>query len=696
MRSAALEKSVRARLAAGFVPAVLVLWSVTVAGAAQRQVLRGHVPAAAARSQFVERLAPARHLALTIALPLRNRESLTNLLQQLYNPASPNYRRYLTPEQFAAQFGPRESDYQAVIAFAKLHGLTVTGTHPNCTLLDVSATVGSIEKALQVTLRVYRHPREARTFHAPDVEPSLELAVPILAIGGLDDFVRPRPMGLRTNSFRKKLDAVPYITGSGPRGNFIGKDFRAAYAPGVGLDGTGQSVGLVELDGYYAGDITAYENLAGLPNVPLTNVFLNGLNGEPGGNNIEVALDICMAISMAPGLSSVIVYAGHAANDILNRMATDNAARQLSCSWGFGPQVDPARQQIFQQFAAQGQSFFQASGDLGAWAGAVSPPSDDPWVTVVGGTALTTGSADGSWLSEATWPASGGGTSTSYAIPIWQQGVSMAANQGSTAMRNIPDVACLGDDAIWVIVNNGEQGVVGGTSAAAPLWAGFTALVNQQAAASGQPPVGFVNPAIYAIAQGPDYLSVFHDITTGNNTNDSSPNKFFAVAGYDLCTGWGTPTGSNLIQALLAPADPLRISPQTDVSFRGPVGGPFSPAAQNYLLTNGGATSLNWRLANDAPWLSVSPASGALAVGGPVATVTGTLTSIASNRSVGSYAASVWFTNRNDGFGQRRQMTLEVMALPVIAAQPASQAVFEGMTATFSVGTSSNAALSFQ
>ena len=332
MRSVALAKSARVRHAAGFVPAVLVLLFTTVGGAADRQVLRGHVPAAAARSQFVERLAPARHLALTIALPLRNRESLTNLLQQLYNPASPNYRRYLTPEQFAAQFGPRESDYQAVIAFAKSHGLTVTGTHPNYTLLDVSATVGSIEKALQISLRVYRHPTEARTFHAPDVEPSLELAVPILAIGGLDDFVLPRPMSLRTNSFRKKLNVMTYVTGSGPRGNFIGKDFRAAYVPGVALDGAGQSVRLFELDGYYLSDITVYENLAGLPNVLLTNVFLNGFNGEPDGNNIEVALDIYMAISIAPGLSGVIVYQGHTPNDILNRMATDNAARQLSCS----------------------------------------------------------------------------------------------------------------------------------------------------------------------------------------------------------------------------------------------------------------------------------------------------------------------------------------------------------------------------
>src|SRR6185295_119940 len=121
--------------------------------------------------------------------------------------------------------------------------------------------------------------------------------------------------------------------------------------------------------------------------VPVRNVFVNGGSGTtPGPNNFEVALDINMAISMAPGLSEVIVYQGSAPNDVLNRMATDNQAKQLSSSWGFGPNVDPIRQQIFQQFAAQGQSMFQASGDLGAWTGEIYPPSDDPWVTVVGGT----------------------------------------------------------------------------------------------------------------------------------------------------------------------------------------------------------------------------------------------------------------------------------------------------------------------
>ena len=164
---------------------------------------------------------------------------------------------------------------------------------------------------------------------------------------------------------------------------------------------------------------------------------------------------------------------------------------------------------------------------------------------------------------------------------------------------------------------------MGGTSAAAPLWAGFAALVNQQAAASGKPSIGFVNPAIYAIGKSSGYAAAFHDITVGNNTNGCcSANTFFAGPGYDLCTGWGTPTGSNLISALLAPPAALRITPAAPLTFTGPFGGPFRPAAQGFLLTNDSNAPLTWTLANTAPWLNVSPASGTLTNGGPAATVT--------------------------------------------------------------------------
>jgi uncharacterized repeat protein (TIGR03803 family) len=663
-------------------------------GAAGAQLLRGQIPPGVGRLQPVDRLDGSSRLNLAIGLPLRNQGMLNQLLHDLYDPASPRFHQYLTARQFAEQFGPTEQDYQAVTRFAQAHGLTVTGTHPNRTLLDVNGAVADVERTLHVRMRVYQHPTEARTFFASDAEPSLDLAVPILGISGLDDFILPRPMNLKTAAFDTDTNATAYPTGSGPSGYFIGGDFRAAYAPGVALNGAGQSVGLFELDGYYASDIADYETLAGLPNVTLTNILLDGFNGTPGMGNIEVALDIEMAVSMAPGLLQVMVYEGSIPNDVLNRMATDNQAKQLSSSWGFGPQTDPMRDQIYEQFAAQGQSMFQASGDSGAYSGAVYPPSDDPNVTVVGGTSLMTSGPGGAWAAETTWSGSGGGISTTFPIPSWQQGVSMSANQGSTAMRNIPDVSCLADILIWLIADDGNQGPIGGSSASTPLWAGFAALANQHAAASGRPGIGFINPAIYAIGQGNGYTLAFHDITTGNNTNAASPTNFFAVPGYDLCTGWGTPAGSNLINALSP--EPLQITPSAGVVSSGPVGGPFSVAGQNFILTNTGPGSLSWALGAGSSWLNASPGGGTLTSGASAATVTLSLNSAASNLPAGSHVGAVWFTNLNDGFVQSRELTLDVVVPPVIIQQPAGQSVPLGGTATFTVGTASNALLFFQ
>ena len=672
-----------------------ILGATLSAAPLEKQVVQGHLPAEA-RLRPIERLASTRRLHLAIGLPLRNRSELTNFLEQLYDPSSADYHQYLTSAQFAERFGPTEADYQRVEAFAKARGLTVTGRHTNRLLLDVSGTVSDIEKAFGVNMRVYRHPTENRTFFAPDTNPTVESGVPVLGIAGLDDFHLPRPMDLKSSFSYAIAFSTPYATGSGPNRTFLGRDFRAAYAPGLQLDGSGQSVGLFELDGYYTNDITTYESLADLPAVTLTNVLLNGFSGAAGSQNDEVALDIVMAVAMAPGLSRVIVYEGSTPNDVLNQMAVDNQARQLSCSWGFGSSVDLVRDQIFQQFAAQGQSMFQASGDLGAWTGPITAPSDNPFVTVVGGTVLTTTGPGGAWSGETTWFGSGGGISTSYPIPSWQRGATNATNQSSATMRNVPDVACLADHAIWLVANNGQQGAIGGTSAAAPLWAGFTALVNQQAAAAGKSPVGFINPAIYAIGSGAGYGAAFHDITTGSNKTSSSGSRFIAMPGYDLCTGWGTPSGSNLINALLAPADALKITPGSDIVVTGPVGGPFNPNTTSYILTNSGTAPLNWSLVNTSAWLNVSPASGTLSPAGAGATLAVTLSAAISNFSAGQYSATLWFTNLTDGYGQSRLAKLAVVTPPTITSQPSSQAVFEGASESFSVGIASNAQVFYQ
>ena len=351
--------------------AALSIFLATPGNAVELQTVRGHIPSVVAKLFPTGRLPASQRVELAIGMPLRNKEALTNLLQALYDPASPSFHQYLTGQEFTDKFGPTEQDYEALIAFARANNLTVTAKHPNRVLLDVSGSVADIEKALHLTLRVYQHPTENRTFFAPDTEPSLDTSVPILHIGGLDNYVRAQPKSILKRPITEKGGVTK--AGSGPSGTYMGRDFRAAYVPGTTLTGAGQKVGLFQADGFFLSDIHAYETNAGLPDVPITTVLIDGATGGVTdiGANGEVSLDIEMVISMAPGLSELIVYEGTILNyipeDILNRMATDNAAKSLSCSWGWGGGPQAVIDQIFQQMIAQGQTFFDASGDSDAF-----------------------------------------------------------------------------------------------------------------------------------------------------------------------------------------------------------------------------------------------------------------------------------------------------------------------------------------
>src|SRR5580658_6959054 len=206
------------RFSASAWTAVLLL-SATTGQAAGRQLLTGHVPQAVAESKVAGRVPGATRISLAVGLPLRNQAELENLLKQLSDPRSPNFRQYLTPIQFAERFSPTAEDYQALAAFFQANGLAVTATHPNRTILDVSGTVTDIESTFQVNMLYWSHPRRG-TFFAPDREPSVDAGVTILDITGLDNFVLPRPMDLKS----LPLDgATPLTTtGSGPDGLFSG------------------------------------------------------------------------------------------------------------------------------------------------------------------------------------------------------------------------------------------------------------------------------------------------------------------------------------------------------------------------------------------------------------------------------------------------------------------------------------------
>jgi subtilase family serine protease len=521
---------------------------------AQRSTLTTHVPEAVASgvAPLAGHLSGDEQLSLAISLPLRNQADLDDLLQQLYDKQSPNYHKYLSVEEFTERFGPSKGDYTAVRQFAEANGMRVVDATANRMVLDVEASAKKIESAFHVSLGVYQHPTESRSFYAPDREPTLDLDVPVLHISGLDDFSIPQPKYMIASEAQANASG----SGSGPGGSYLGSDLRAAYYGSGPLNGAGQSVGLFEAHGFEMSDITTYFKNAGQPlNVPIVPVSVNGasLSCPPSScSDIEQALDIEQAISMAPGLSSLRVYVGNTNVSILNQMAADNLSKSLSCSWGWADNektLDP----IFEEMAAQGQTVFVATGDSGSsTAGKVTWPSDDPWVVAVGGTDLTTTGAGGSWKSETGWDNSAGMPSKNHVpIPSYQQlaGVVTSSNHASSKLRNIPDVAAEADANQYVCAMGECRTQGAGTSYAAPLWASLIALANEQAANNDETTVGFINPALYEIGVGSDFTSDFHDITSGSN------GKYSAVVGYDLVTGWGSPQGVNLINALAPPVE---------------------------------------------------------------------------------------------------------------------------------------------
>ena len=530
--------------------------------------LSGHVPTAAiAQSRLLGRVAAGQMVSLALTLPLRNQAALPDLIARQSTPGDPLCGHYLTPAEFTARFGPAASDYAGVAAAAKQNGFAVTGTHPNRLILDVSGPASKVEAAFGLHLQRYVNASGCE-FYAPDAGPALPagLAGRVSAVVGLDN-------ALRLHSHLHP--ALKGRDGSGPQGGLTPTDIATAYSlpTTAGLTGAGQTIALYELDGYTRSDITAYESAYGLPAVPLQNVLVDGADGSAGSGADEVTLDIEMAQALAPGLSRILVYETPNNNsdqdylDGYNRIATDNLAKQVSTSWGYqedgsDPVLINGENPIFQEMAAQGQSIFAVTGDDGAYDDgstlSVDDPGSQPYVTGVGGTTLTTNGSGGTYAGESAWglaynvndPNStdggefgvggGGGFSAVWPAPSYQSVLPSAP-----AMRSVPDVALNSDpETGYSIYYGGSFTVYGGTSAAAPLWAGFTALVNQQRTAAGKAPVGFLNPPIYQIGASAAYTANFHDVTTGNNL------YYPALPGYDNATGWGSFIGSALLNTL--------------------------------------------------------------------------------------------------------------------------------------------------
>ena len=533
---------------------VAVGLAVTTASQAQ-SVLTRHVRevASTGEARAIGQLPASQILNLDIVLPLRNQAELESLLSDIYDPNSGSYRHFLTVPEFTARFGPSQADYDAVIQFVNKNGFTVVGGTRDGMDVQIKGSVSAVEAAFHVTMRTYQHPTEGRTFYGPDNEPTTNLSFNLWHISGLDNYSIPHTMLVKKSDYAKAHGIAPEAvvshatTGSGPSASFLGSDMRAAYYGGTALTGAGQNLGLFEYEGTDLADLTTYfKNVGQTNNVPVTLLSTDGTStsclNSAGCDDTEQTLDMTQAIGMAPGLASLVVYVGSTDTAIISSMTTHTPLpTTIGCSWGWTPADPSTLDPYFEKMAAQGQNFFAASGDSSTWSSRNEAwPADDAYVVSVGGTDLTTSSAAGPWKSETAWTDSGGGISPDkIAIPSWQKlsGVITSTNKGSTTYRNGPDVSANANFTFYTCADQTTclANEYGGTSFAAPMWAGFIALVNQQLVANGDSTIGFINPTIYSENITSTYSTDFHDITSGKS------GSYSAVTGYDLVTGWGSP-----------------------------------------------------------------------------------------------------------------------------------------------------------
>jgi len=546
----------------------------TIPGQAQsQQLLTRHVrdEVTNGRAQLVGQLPASQTLRFDIVLPLRDRTGLQNYIQEIQDPTSPSYHQFLTPQEFTVRFGPSQQDWDALVAFAKASGFQIISGDLEGRDLRLTGTVANIEKAFHVTLGNYKDLTEDRTFYAIDREPTVDLPFQLWHISGLDNDSRPHPLYVKKSDYAKAhgLDPEKVVsnatTGSGPSASFLGSDMRAAYYGGTALTGSGQTIGLFEFLGTDLADLNTYYSNVGqtkpyTPTLISTGGYSTSCTESSGCDDTEQTLDMTQAMGMAPGSTMLYMYVcGNASSisdtDCISAMVSTADAplsKQISCSWGWTPADPSTLDPYFEQMASQGQNFFAASGDSSAWSASNEAwPADDANIVSVGGTDLTTSGAAGPWASETAWADSGGGVSPdSIPIPSWQTPVDGCSGCSKT-LRNGPDVSANANFTFYVCADQTTctANEYGGTSFAAPMWAGYLALANQQAASNGES-IGFINPIIYPAAEGSGYGTDFHDITSG------SCGKYSAATGFDLCTGWGSPNTTGIINLLAGSSTP--------------------------------------------------------------------------------------------------------------------------------------------
>lgn len=643
------------------------LLSTSAALAQSRTTIAGTAAPGQTGTSRTGNLASTSKLTFVVTLPLRHQSELRSLVAAVSTPGSVDYGHYLTPAQFAARFAPTAAQVSNVTSYLRSQGISVTGVSSNRAVIDATGSTAAAQRAFGTTIGRYYDPRLNRHYYANDHAVALPAAVApdVLAVVGLDNhFVRRHPPVPRS--------ANP-LAGGGPAGGYTPAQLKTGYdvAPlaSAGYTGSGQKVGLFELAGFKQANITAYDNQYSLGSPAPSVVSVDGGNSTLGNAEVEVELDIEVVQAMAPK-ANITVWEGPNSDkgviDTYNAMATSNTTPANSTSWGeCEPDATTAtinsESQIYSQMAAQGQTLYAASGDSAAYdCGtqgqlAVDNPADDPNVTGAGGTRLVLSSTN-AYSSETPWDTNateggGGGVSTIFAKPSWQTAPGMPSNCASK--RCVPDISLDADPATgYSIYTQGSWTVVGGTSAAAPMWAGFTAVYNQDATANSKPRLGYANPALYRLASNTQTYAPFHDITTGHT---STSTNWPAKSGYDLATGIGSYDAYDIARDLIGGS-----TPTNDFSIKA------SPASVTVQQGSGGSSTISTAVTSgSAQSVSLSASglpSGATATFSPTSVTAGgsSTMSISTSASTPSGTYSVTVTGTGSSATHSTTVSLTV------------------------------------
>lgn len=508
------------------------------------------VPLKGARS--LGKADPSERLEASILLRPRASDALRDRIKQLHRAGA--RPAHMKREDFAQQFGADPADITEVKKFAGKHGLAVVQEDPARRTVVLAGTVAQFNSAFGVDLQRFEH--EGGSYrgrqgpiHLPD-----ELYGKVEGVFGLDDRPQARP------HFRSR-----------PQGNVHWRATASSFTP-LQLaslynfpDGTGsgECIGIIELGGgYRPADLQKYFSELNVLSPKVSAISVdhgkNHPTGDPNGPDGEVMLDIEVAGAIAPAAQIAVYFAPNTDQGFLDAVTTaihdtKNKPSVISISWG-GPESSWTQQsmnafdQAFQAAATMGITVCVAAGDNGSSDGAtdgsnnVDFPASSPYAVACGGTSVqASGNAITSetvWNDGASGGAGGGGISQFFALPPYQEGLSDALTTGGTQKltnRGVPDVAGDADENTGYDVRvDGNDTVIGGTSAVAPLWSGLIARINSN---NGKP-VGYIHPVLY------QNQAAFNDITLGNN------GYFAAAPGWDACTGMGSPKGTQIASIL--------------------------------------------------------------------------------------------------------------------------------------------------